>query len=80
MTADRPAAAVCAAYALIAQRRRIAGEAERLYRDLITRVGDTRGKVVDGVYTGELDGPEMVKLLPLIGIERARKRLEKCET
>ena len=30
--------------------------------------------------TGELDGPEMVKLLPLIGIERARKRLlEWCE-
>ena len=24
---------------------------------------------------GELDGPEMVKILPLIGIERARKRL-----
>ncbi len=26
--------------------------------------------------TGELDGPEMVKLLPLIGIERSRARLE----
>ena len=25
--------------------------------------------------TGELDGPEMVKLLPLIGLDRARKRL-----
>jgi glutamyl-tRNA synthetase len=25
--------------------------------------------------TGELDGPEMVKLLPLIGVERARRRL-----
>jgi nondiscriminating glutamyl-tRNA synthetase len=25
--------------------------------------------------TGELDGPEMAKLLPLIGVERARKRL-----
>ena len=24
---------------------------------------------------GELDGPEMAKLLPLIGVERARKRL-----
>jgi len=26
--------------------------------------------------TGELDGPEMAKLLPLIGVERARKRLK----
>lgn len=26
------------------------------------------------VLTGELDGPEMVKLLPLIGVERARRR------
>jgi glutamyl-tRNA synthetase len=25
--------------------------------------------------TGELDGPEMARLLPLIGAERARKRL-----
>jgi glutamyl-tRNA synthetase len=25
--------------------------------------------------TGELDGPEMAKLLPLIGVERARQRL-----
>ena len=25
--------------------------------------------------TGELDGPEMAKLLPLIGVERARKRM-----
>jgi glutamyl-tRNA synthetase len=29
------------------------------------------------VLTGELDGPEMVKLLPLMGIERARARLAK---
>jgi glutamyl-tRNA synthetase len=28
--------------------------------------------------TGELDGPEMVKLLPLIGVERARKRIERA--
>ena len=28
--------------------------------------------------TGELDGPEMAKLLPLIGVERARKRLMHC--
>jgi nondiscriminating glutamyl-tRNA synthetase len=27
--------------------------------------------------TGELDGPEMAKLLPLIGVERARRRLQK---
>jgi len=27
--------------------------------------------------TGELDGPEMARLLPLIGVERARKRLAK---
>ncbi len=27
--------------------------------------------------TGELDGPEMAKLLPLIGVERARKRLSR---
>jgi glutamyl-tRNA synthetase len=27
--------------------------------------------------TGELDGPEMAKLLPLIGVERARERLSK---
>lgn len=27
--------------------------------------------------TGELDGPEMAKLLPLIGVDRARKRLSK---
>jgi len=27
--------------------------------------------------TGELDGPEMVKLLPLMGMERARARLAK---
>jgi glutamyl-tRNA synthetase len=26
--------------------------------------------------TGELDGPEMVKLLPLIGVERARQRIQ----
>lgn len=26
--------------------------------------------------TGELDGPEMVRLLPLIGLERARRRIE----
>ena len=29
------------------------------------------------VLTGELDGPEMVKLLPLMGVERARARLAK---
>ena len=28
-------------------------------------------------FTGELDGPEMVKLLPLIGLERAHRRIEK---
>ena len=28
-------------------------------------------------FTGELDGPEMVKLLPLIGVERAQRRLER---
>ena len=28
------------------------------------------------VLTGELDGPEMVKLLPLIGVERAHRRIE----
>jgi nondiscriminating glutamyl-tRNA synthetase len=28
--------------------------------------------------TGELDGPEMAKLLPLIGVERARERLQKA--
>lgn len=28
--------------------------------------------------TGELDGPEMAKLLPLIGVERARKRLARA--
>jgi len=28
-------------------------------------------------FTGELDGPEMVKLLPLIGVERAQQRLER---
>ncbi|MEW6330354.1 MAG: glutamate--tRNA ligase [Pseudomonadota bacterium] len=28
--------------------------------------------------TGELDGPEMAKLLPLMGVERARERLSKC--
>jgi len=27
--------------------------------------------------TGEMDGPEMAKLLPLIGVERARQRLQK---
>jgi glutamyl-tRNA synthetase len=27
--------------------------------------------------TGELDGPEMAKLLPLIGVERARERLSR---
>ena len=27
--------------------------------------------------TGELDGPEMAKLLPLMGVERARARLAK---
>jgi len=30
--------------------------------------------------TGELDGPEMAKLLPLIGVERARQRLTKYLT
>jgi glutamyl-tRNA synthetase len=30
--------------------------------------------------TGELDGPEMVRLLPLIGVERARQRLTKFLT
>ena len=29
------------------------------------------------VLTGELDGPEMAKLLPLMGVERARARLAK---
>ena len=29
--------------------------------------------------TGELDGPEMAKLLPLIGRERAQRRLEGSE-
>lgn len=28
-------------------------------------------------FTGELDGPEMVKLLPLIGLDRAHRRIEK---
>ena len=28
-------------------------------------------------FTGELDGPEMVKLLPLIGMDRAHRRIEK---
>lgn len=28
--------------------------------------------------TGELDGPEMARLLPLIGVERARKRLQRA--
>jgi len=27
-------------------------------------------------FTGELDGPEMAKLLPLIGVDRARRRLQ----
>jgi nondiscriminating glutamyl-tRNA synthetase len=29
--------------------------------------------------TGELDGPEMAKLLPLVGVERARRRLRETE-
>ena len=29
------------------------------------------------VLTGELDGPEMAKLLPLIGLDRAHRRIEK---
>jgi glutamyl-tRNA synthetase len=28
--------------------------------------------------TGELDGPEMARLLPLIGVERARERLQRA--
>lgn len=28
-------------------------------------------------FTGELDGPEMAKLLPLIGLERAHRRIER---
>ncbi|MCL5800938.1 MAG: glutamate--tRNA ligase family protein [Gammaproteobacteria bacterium] len=31
-------------------------------------------------FTGELDGPEMARLLPLLGEERARKRLEAALT
>jgi glutamyl-tRNA synthetase len=28
--------------------------------------------------TGEVDGPEMARMLPLMGMERARERLTRC--
>lgn len=37
--------------------------------------GKTLYQPLRAVLTGELDGPEMARLLPLIGVERARNRL-----
>jgi nondiscriminating glutamyl-tRNA synthetase len=34
-------------------------------------------KPLRAALTGELDGPEMARLLPLIGVERARRRFER---
>jgi glutamyl-tRNA synthetase len=41
------------------------------------RAGKALFQPLRAALTGELDGPEMVKLLPLLGVERARRRLEK---
>jgi glutamyl-tRNA synthetase len=39
------------------------------------RSGKALFQPLRAALTGELDGPEMAKLLPLLGVERARKRL-----
>lgn len=42
------------------------------------RKGKSLFQPLRGALTGELDGPEMARLLPLIGMERARKRLQRA--
>ena len=42
------------------------------------RSGKALFQPLRAALTGELDGPEMAKLLPLLGAERARNRLAKC--
>jgi glutamyl-tRNA synthetase len=42
------------------------------------RSGKTLFKPLRAALTGELDGPEMAQLLPLIGYERARARLARA--
>jgi glutamyl-tRNA synthetase len=40
------------------------------------RSGKALFQPLRAALTGELDGPEMVRILPLLGVERARQRLE----
>jgi len=42
------------------------------------RSGKALFQPLRAALTGELDGPEMAKLLPLIGVERAHRRVEKA--
>jgi len=48
-----------------------------MLRQTLSVSGKSLFQPLRAALTGELDGPEMVKLLPLIGVERARKRLSK---
>lgn len=42
--------------------------------------GKTLFMPLRAALTGDMGGPEMARLLPLIGLERARRRLEACAT
>jgi glutamyl-tRNA synthetase len=55
------------------------------FKEMAADIEKTTGKKGKALFqplrvalTGELDGPEMVKLLPLMGLERARARLQKA--
>ena len=52
------------------------------FKPLVDSLKQTSGRSGKGLFqplraalTGELDGPEMARLLPLLGLERARRRL-----
>ena len=48
-----------------------------MLRHTLSITGKSLFQPLRAALTGELDGPEMAKLLPLIGVERARERLSR---
>lgn len=62
-------------------------QAQADYRTLTTQLKQTTGlkgkqlfMPLRAALTGEVHGPDMANLFPLLGVERARRRLQKCMT
>jgi len=56
----------------------------KAFADAVKTATGAKGKALfmplRAALTGEMGGPEMARLLPLIGLERARRRLDACAT